>query len=131
MTALWTELQAELENTEDAYQKRARVYILALIGGHLFVDGGQNEVSLNFLENIDDLSREGRKSWGSAVLAYLYRNLCTVAEKVEIKSIAGALVLLQYWAWLRMPHIAPKIKRGDNYDYSDCYACRYIYIPIY
>nr|XP_043610780.1 serine/threonine-protein phosphatase 7 long form homolog [Erigeron canadensis] len=127
ITALIRQLEVDLEEDQEAYEKRARVYILALLGGHLFVDSGQNEVSLNFIQNIEDLSTQGRKSWGSAVLAYLYRNLCSIAEKPDGKGIQGALVLLQYWAWERMPHIAPTIKNGDTYNYEDCYACRWNY----
>ncbi|KAJ9558179.1 hypothetical protein OSB04_012793 [Centaurea solstitialis] len=48
----------------------------------------------------------GGLSWGSAVLACLYRNLCKAACKEKI--IAGPLMLLQLWAWSRIRVTAPK-----------------------
>ncbi|KAK6124563.1 hypothetical protein DH2020_041696 [Rehmannia glutinosa] len=48
----------------------------------------------------------GRLSWGGAVLACLYRALCR-ASKPETSDICGPLVLLQIWAWERVPFIRP------------------------
>nr|KYP54143.1 Serine/threonine protein phosphatase 7 long form isogeny [Cajanus cajan] len=45
-------------------------------------------------------------SWGSCVLANLYRELC-VATNYDHKEIAGSGILLQLWAWYRFPFIAP------------------------
>ncbi|XP_057520636.1 serine/threonine-protein phosphatase 7 long form homolog [Amaranthus tricolor] len=36
--------------------------------------------------------------WGSATLAYLYRDLCRASRK-GAKDIAGCLLLLQIWSW--------------------------------
>ncbi|KAL0353526.1 UNVERIFIED_CONTAM: protein MAINTENANCE OF MERISTEMS [Sesamum angustifolium] len=40
-------------------------------------------------------------SWGSAVLAFLYREVCNASEKAK-GAIGGALQLVQIWAWSRI-----------------------------
>nr|XP_043639181.1 serine/threonine-protein phosphatase 7 long form homolog [Erigeron canadensis] len=126
ISTLVEHLKDRLDDDDDAYQQRARIYILAMIAGQLFVDSSQYDVSLNYLESIDDLSIEGRLSWGSAVLACLYRNLCK-ATLPGTKGIQGPLLLLQLWAWERMPHIAPRIVHGrlPPYQNQHCYAARW------
>ncbi|XP_016730475.1 protein MAINTENANCE OF MERISTEMS-like [Gossypium hirsutum] len=44
-------------------------------------------------------------SWGSAVLAMLYRELCQTTKPDDI-DIGGCLILLQSWAFYRMPFLA-------------------------
>ncbi|XP_061344767.1 serine/threonine-protein phosphatase 7 long form homolog [Gastrolobium bilobum] len=50
----------------------------------------------------------GRFSWGSAVLAHLFRNLCEVTD-VGRSDMGGCHILLQIWAWIRFPPIAPPL----------------------
>ena len=45
--------------------------------------------------------------WGSAYLAWLYREICQ-ASHVQTCDIASLLILLQLWAWERFPCIAPQ-----------------------
>ncbi|GFY96070.1 hypothetical protein Acr_11g0003760 [Actinidia rufa] len=45
-------------------------------------------------------------SWGSAVLAMLYRSMCR-ATKIGQRQITGALLLLQIWACERFPRMCP------------------------
>ncbi|CAA0814025.1 Serine/threonine-protein phosphatase 7 long form homolog [Striga hermonthica] len=84
----------------------ARAYILQLLGGQLLSDMSNNKVKLMYLPLLRDLEVAGRLSWGSAVLACLYRALCR-ATKPETSDICGPLVLLQIWAWERLPFIRP------------------------
>ncbi|GER45959.1 aminotransferase-like [Striga asiatica] len=72
----------------------ARAYILQLLGGQLLSDMSNNKVKLMYLPLLRDLEAAGRLSWGSAVLACLYRALCR-ATKPETSDICGPLVLLQ------------------------------------
>uniref|UniRef100_A0A2N9H690 Aminotransferase-like plant mobile domain-containing protein n=1 Tax=Fagus sylvatica TaxID=28930 RepID=A0A2N9H690_FAGSY len=58
---------------------------------------------------LEDFDAAGRYSWGSAVLAWLYRELCRATDP-DSCDIAGALILVQLWAWSRFPHISPAIK---------------------
>jgi hypothetical protein len=62
-----------------------------------------------FLPMLEDFDAAGRYSWGSAVLAWLYRELCRATDP-DSCDIAGALILVQLWAWSRFPHISPAIK---------------------
>ncbi|KAL0355060.1 UNVERIFIED_CONTAM: hypothetical protein Sradi_3952900 [Sesamum radiatum] len=55
------------------------------------------------MENIDE---ESTSNWGTAVLAYLYRELCTASQRGKT-NIGGAMQLLQIWAWSRIITLAP------------------------
>ncbi|GFS30575.1 pectin lyase-like superfamily protein [Actinidia rufa] len=60
-------------------------------------------------EHADDVSGQRHTracSWGSAVLAMLYRSMCR-AMKTGQRQIAGALLLLQIWACERFPRMCP------------------------
>ncbi|KAI3466406.1 hypothetical protein Pfo_023069 [Paulownia fortunei] len=92
--------------SEDTVQFFARAYILQLLGGQLLSDMSNNKVKLMYLPLLRDFEGAGRLSWGSAVLACLYRALCR-ATKPETSDICGPLVLLQIWAWERVPFIRP------------------------
>ncbi|XP_076894305.1 serine/threonine-protein phosphatase 7 long form homolog [Bidens hawaiensis] len=93
--------------TELQCTQRARAIILLIIGGTLFCESANNFVHVKFLNHINDLNQCGQISWGSAVLAVLYRNLCKAVDPKSIE-IGGAMLLLQFWAWERFPSIAPK-----------------------
>ncbi|KAL0013037.1 hypothetical protein SO802_000106 [Lithocarpus litseifolius] len=93
-------------------QRYARAYILGLIGGFLFTDKSGADVQLIFLPLLRDFSYIEQLSWGSAVLAYLYRELCR-ASKAGANEIAGPLILLQLWAWERL-HIGRPERLGGR-----------------
>ncbi|XP_022848362.1 protein MAIN-LIKE 2-like isoform X1 [Olea europaea var. sylvestris] len=92
--------------SKDTMQFYARAYILQLLGGQLLSDMSNNKVKLMYLPLLRDFEAAGRLSWGSAVLSCLYRALCR-ATKPETSDICGPLVLLQIWAWERVPFIRP------------------------
>ncbi|XP_057517863.1 serine/threonine-protein phosphatase 7 long form homolog [Amaranthus tricolor] len=52
--------------------------------------------------------------WGSATLAYLYRNLCRASRK-GAKDMGGCLMLLQIWSWEHI-HIGRPIIRTVRPD---------------
>ncbi|XP_071695568.1 serine/threonine-protein phosphatase 7 long form homolog [Rutidosis leptorrhynchoides] len=110
ISCLINELNREVVEIEERIQQRARVYMLALMGGVLFSYANAHDVPLNYIWNIIDLSPEPRLSWGSAVLAHLYRNLCRAAQSEDAKSINGATLLLQHWAYERIQTLAPKLR---------------------
>ncbi|KAD6796448.1 hypothetical protein E3N88_07344 [Mikania micrantha] len=60
------------------------------------------------LNNLENLTACGQLSWGSAVLAVLYRNLCK-ATSSNANNIGGPMYILQLWAWCRITTIAPRI----------------------
>ncbi|KAH1106271.1 hypothetical protein J1N35_010039 [Gossypium stocksii] len=83
----------------------ARAFILQLIDGILLPDVNQNKVSRIYLPLLEDLEHAGRFSYGSAVLACLYRELCQ-ATKPSTKTMGSCYLLLQSWALYRIPFLA-------------------------
>ncbi|KAK5844360.1 hypothetical protein PVK06_000496 [Gossypium arboreum] len=86
----------------------ARAFILKLIGGLLMPDKSRNLVHLRWLLLLADLKEAGRLSWGSAVLATLYREMCRATQPEKAK-ISGCMLLLQSWAWYRLPFLRPRV----------------------
>ncbi|KAI9110849.1 hypothetical protein K1719_018287 [Acacia pycnantha] len=62
-----------------------------------------------------DLAETATYSWGSAVLAILFRELCQ-ATSASATNIGGCLLLLQIWAWSRFPAISPPIPPPSDAD---------------
>ncbi|XP_052477111.1 protein MAINTENANCE OF MERISTEMS-like [Gossypium raimondii] len=91
--------------TEGELMCIARAYIMHMIGAALMPDANGNSVHLSYLPLLADLSTARSYSWGSAVLATLYRELCRATEP-QVKDISGCLILLQSWALYRMPFLA-------------------------
>ncbi|XP_042404956.1 serine/threonine-protein phosphatase 7 long form homolog [Zingiber officinale] len=112
------------ENASDeSCIQRARVYILYLLGGNLLSDLSGSTVYMHHLINLVDMSVSASMSWGSAILACLYRRLCK-ASYSKANEICGPLVLLQLWAWERLPTIQP-IRRTDEVDFTRPYGSRW------
>ncbi|MQL73946.1 hypothetical protein Taro_006294, partial [Colocasia esculenta] len=76
----------------------------------LIPDTSGNEIHIQYLGFLEDFRDCGKLSWGSAVLAYLYRQLTWAALKKRRKFIGGCLHLLQLWCWERL-HVAGPIPR--------------------
>nr|XP_004490105.1 protein MAIN-LIKE 2-like [Cicer arietinum] len=87
-------------------QASCRAYILRMIGGLLMPDKSNNRVHLKYLSILGDLNKASHYSWGSAVLATLYRELC-LATKPNVMSMGGCALLLQNWAWYGLSCVAP------------------------
>lgn len=68
-------------------------------------DKSNNRVHLKYLSLLGDLNKVSQYSWGSAVLATLYRELC-LATKPGVISMGGCALLLQNWAWYRLSCVA-------------------------
>ncbi|KAL0294466.1 UNVERIFIED_CONTAM: protein MAINTENANCE OF MERISTEMS [Sesamum angustifolium] len=67
----------------------ARAVALLLLGGTMCPDSSGNMVSLLYLAKLEDIVAARNYSWGSAVLAFLYRELCNASEKGKA-AIGGA-----------------------------------------
>ena len=100
---------AQINNDDDEEQVRrfARAWIPRFIGGVLFVDKSSNKVSLRYLQFLRDFEQCSTYAWGPAVLAYLYREMCSATD-YKVKSIGGMCILIQMWAWERCTTLAPK-----------------------
>ncbi|KAK4407957.1 protein MAINTENANCE OF MERISTEMS [Sesamum angolense] len=59
----------------------ARAVALLLLGGTMCPDSSGNLVSLLYLAKLEDIVAARNYSWGSAVLAFLYRELCNASQK--------------------------------------------------
>ncbi|KAL0352428.1 UNVERIFIED_CONTAM: protein MAINTENANCE OF MERISTEMS [Sesamum calycinum] len=84
----------------------ARAVALLLLGGTMCPDSSGNLVSLLYLAKLEDIVAARNYSWGSAVLAFLYRELCNASKKGKA-AIGGALQLVQIWAWSRIIPLCP------------------------
>ncbi|KAH1203590.1 Serine/threonine-protein phosphatase 7 long form [Glycine max] len=89
---------AQINNHDDEEQVRR---------GVLFIDKSSNKVSLRYLQFLRDFQDCSTYAWGPAVLAFLYREMCSATD-YKTKSIGGMCILLQMWAWERCPTLASK-----------------------
>ncbi|KAK5802956.1 hypothetical protein PVK06_030590 [Gossypium arboreum] len=67
------------------------------VRGVLMPDANNNRVHLMYLPILADLQNVRSYSWGSAILAMLYREFCR-QKKLDAVDIDGCLILLQSWA---------------------------------
>ncbi|XP_022683873.1 serine/threonine-protein phosphatase 7 long form homolog [Setaria italica] len=59
---------------------------------------------------LTDWHQAGSYSWGSAVLSFLYRQLCEACRRSSgSPSVGGCVYLLQLWMWSRLPVGRPEI----------------------
>ncbi|KAG8489225.1 hypothetical protein CXB51_017302 [Gossypium anomalum] len=96
------------DSTELEKIRYARAYILQIIGGYLMSDLSRNLVHLRWLLKLVDFRAAGEFSWGSAVLATLYREMCGATRPNKAK-IGGCLSLLQSWARFHFPFLRPRV----------------------
>ena len=90
-----------------AYVQRARIHALILLGGLILPDTTGCKVPFMWLNAFDDPNQVANISWGSAALAYLYHYLCEASVGRQKRDLGGPMVLLQLWAWERMPTLRP------------------------
>ncbi len=100
-------------STEIERIRYARSYILQIIGGYLMPDTSRSRVHLRWLLKIVDFREAGEFSWGSAVFATLYREMCG-ATRPRRANIGGFLSLLQSCARFRFPFLRPRV----NHPYT-------------
>ncbi|MBA0877745.1 hypothetical protein Goshw_014686 [Gossypium schwendimanii] len=74
-----------------------------MIGGYLMPDLSRNLIHLRWLLKRVDFRVVSEFSWGTAVLATLYWEMCGATPPNKAK-IGGCLLLLQLWA--RWNHLA-------------------------
>ncbi|MBA0630836.1 hypothetical protein Godav_002894 [Gossypium davidsonii] len=79
------------DSTEVERIQYARAYILEMIRGYLMSNLSRNLVHLMWLLKLVDFRAAGQLSWGSAVLATLYREICRAKppNKAKIRSFNG------------------------------------------
>ena len=75
-------------------ERSARGFILALMRSFLFADKKGVHVHLCFLLLLRDLTQTSTYSWGGAVLAHTYRELCRASLDLRC-DISGCITLIQ------------------------------------
>ncbi|XP_073120213.1 serine/threonine-protein phosphatase 7 long form homolog [Henckelia pumila] len=94
------------ESTDDDVVKYSRCVALLIIGGCMFSDSESSAVKLMYLSFLEDIDMVNTYSWGSAVLAYLYHELCNTCMELK-KDLCGPLQTLQIWVWSRITLLTP------------------------
>src|SRR4051812_25421328 len=95
----------------------ARIYIMILIGQLLFPDKSGSHVHPKWSQFLFDFNQCGKYSWGFVVLCYLYREMCKACE-FKLKKILGCLLLLQAWAFTRIPIISPQTAFAPSFPHA-------------
>ncbi|CAL4933146.1 unnamed protein product [Urochloa decumbens] len=106
---------------EDLVERYARAWLWHMLAGFLFPDGSGNTVSWMWLDAIsEDWELLRDYSWGSATLAWLYRQLCEACRRTADNSnLGGCALLLQIWMWERIPVARPNRGPPDAWLHND------------
>lgn len=109
MTSLIHQTTIPLEDGmyDYVYMQRARIHALILLGGLIIPDTTGCKVPFMWLNAFDDAFDVSSISWGSAALAFLYHYLCEASIGRQKRDVGGPMVLLQLWAWERIPTLRP------------------------
>ncbi|CAN6247071.1 unnamed protein product [Urochloa humidicola] len=95
---------------EQTVTYHCRAWVLHMFGAVLFPDGTGDSASWMYIHCLMDWGDAGTFSWGSAVLAFLYRQLCEACRRRAARStMAGCTYLLQLWMWSRIPVGQPEV----------------------
>ena len=101
-------------------ERYARAYVLYVFGIVLFADSGGSSASWMFLPLLRDWDEAGRYSWGSAGLAFLYRQLDEACRRSSgTSNIGGCVLLFQIWMWERLPVGRPTSRTRRDWEYDE------------
>lgn len=108
--------------TDEELDRYARVWFWNFLGAFLFPDSSGNTISWIFLRILSQPWEDiAAYSWGSAVLAWTYRQLCVACRRTTSSAnLGGCSYLLQIWCWERWPVGRPN--RG-NLPVSTFHLC--------
>ncbi|KAI3451587.1 hypothetical protein Pfo_008252, partial [Paulownia fortunei] len=82
------------DSDEEHILQYARAYAFMLFGCVMCPDLLGNSITLLYLPKFENVDEVSRYSWGSVILAFLYRELYMACSKTK-SNISGALQLLQ------------------------------------
>ena len=107
----------------------ARVWLWHFLGAFLFPDASGNTISWIFLDILrQPWDNIAAYSWGSAVLAWTYRQLCVAYRRTSgYANLGGCSYLLQVWCWERWP-VGRPLNNGLPVSTSVHYILRGSYI---
>ncbi|KAK1650604.1 hypothetical protein QYE76_068409 [Lolium multiflorum] len=92
---------------EGTIRTYTRVYLWYMISRTLFPDSGGKLAHWCWLKALTVL--EHRWSWGTAALAYLYRQLDEACRRTGSGGIGGCMLLLSVWSWDRLSVGRPRV----------------------
>uniref|UniRef100_K3YMG6 SWIM-type domain-containing protein n=1 Tax=Setaria italica TaxID=4555 RepID=K3YMG6_SETIT len=100
---------------DEVVQRYARVWLWNFVSTFLLPDAAGNTVPWMVLPILgQDWDNIALYSWGSTVLAWLYRQLCEACRRTARDSnVGGCTYMLQIWIWERMPVGRPCRLRVD------------------
>ncbi|KAI3462319.1 hypothetical protein Pfo_018982 [Paulownia fortunei] len=91
------------DTLHDELEQYARGCALILLGSIMCPDSSGNRVSLLYLQSMEQIKDVVYFSWGSAILSFMYRELCTASDK-DKNVIGGAII----WAWSHITMLVPR-----------------------
>ncbi|XBI20011.1 hypothetical protein VPH35_061397 [Triticum aestivum] len=98
---------------EDMAKTYARVYMWYVVSRTMFADGTGKNAPWMWLKALTVF--DSKWSWGSATLAYLYRQLDDASCR-HTRGIGGCLLALSIWSWERLPVGRPKTVKYEDWD---------------
>ncbi|KAE8804874.1 mutator protein [Hordeum vulgare] len=104
------------EDTDgEVIQRYARVYMWYVISRTIFADGTRKNAPWMWLKALTVF--DNKFSWGSAALAYLYRQLDNACRRTtKDGGVGGCMLLLSVWSWERLPVGRPKSSKWNTWD---------------
>ncbi|CAN1837498.1 Protein MAIN-LIKE 2, partial [Linum perenne] len=113
----------------------ARAYTWVLVGAVLLADRSGDLIPIHLLRLLSEFGDAGTFSWGSAVLAWLYKAMgraafFTGASQKGTSDIRGFTLLVQLWALERFPYIADRYIAGGDPPIADSYPRGMRWMPI-
>ncbi|KAE8769081.1 mutator protein [Hordeum vulgare] len=105
-----------LEDADDeVIQRYPRVYMWYVISRTIFADGTGKNAPWMWLKALTVF--DNNFSWGSVVLAYLYRQLDDACRRTtKDGGLGGCMLLLSVWSWERLPVGRPKRSQWNTWD---------------
>uniref|UniRef100_K3ZNC5 SWIM-type domain-containing protein n=1 Tax=Setaria italica TaxID=4555 RepID=K3ZNC5_SETIT len=106
---------------DEVVQRYARVWLWHFVSTFPLPDVAGNTVSWMVLPILGQVWENiAVYSWGSAALAWLYRQLCEACRRTARDSnVGGCTYMLQIWIWERMPVGRPSRLRVDPWHRDD------------
>ncbi|KAE8777788.1 mutator protein [Hordeum vulgare] len=103
---------------DEVIQRYAPVYMWYVISRTIFADGTGKNAPWMWLKALTVL--DNKFSWGSAALAYLYRELDDACRRTtKDGGVGGCMLLLSVWSWERLPVGRPKSSKWNTWDDHD------------
>ncbi|KAE8816572.1 mutator protein [Hordeum vulgare] len=100
---------------DEVIQRYARVYMWYVISRTIFADGTDKNAPWMWLKALTVL--DNKFSWGSAALAYLYRQLDDACRRTtKDGGVGGCMLLLSVWSWERLPVGRPKSSKWNTWN---------------